>query len=114
MAVQISLLFAVSIATAAYSASVQEVPDNMKSVIQMTQSFGLGSYPISFWNYTNLKAHCEHMDESEVEDWADAGFTVPLSPGYDPKDPEQKAHILRLLDWAHERGMTLILCDPRC
>ena len=28
-----------------------------------------------------------------VEEWADAGFTVPQSPSYDPNDPKQVAHI---------------------
>jgi len=94
--------------------AAKEVPDNVRSIIEKTQSFGLGRFPISFWSYTNLKEHGQYMDEAEVEEWADVGFTVPQSPSYDPKDPEQKAHILRLLDWAHARGMKLILCDPRC
>jgi len=92
----------------------QKVPDNVRAIIEMTQSFGLGRYPISFWSYTNLKEHGQYMDEAEVEEWADAGFTIPQSPSYDPNNPEQKAHILRLLDWANERGMKLILCDARC
>lgn len=91
----------------------QKVPDNLRSVIEKTQSFGLGKYPISFWSYTNLKEHGKQMDEAEVEEWADAGFTVPQSPSFDPNNPEQRAHMLRLLDWAHERGMKLIVRDPR-
>ncbi len=85
----------------------------MKGLIKKTQSLGLKSFPISFWSYTNLGEHEEHMTEAEVESWADAGFTVPQSPGFDPNDPAQKARIVKLLDWAHKRGMKLIVCDPR-
>ena len=85
----------------------------MRAMIDKTQSFGLGKYPISFWSYTNLNEHGHHMDELEVDMWADAGFTVPQSPSFDPANPEQVAHMRRLLDWADERGMKLILSDPR-
>jgi len=91
----------------------QEVPQNMRSIVEKTQSLGLEKFPISFWSYTNLGEHGAYMDEDEVEEWADAGFTVPQSPRYDPADPAQVAHMLRLLDWAQERGMKLILSDPR-
>ena len=116
MTSKILLPFAVGAAMFVHSTAKenQQAPDNIRAIIEKTQSFGLGRYPISFWSYTNLKEHGEYMDEAEVEEWADAGFTVSQSPNYDANDPEQKAHILRLLDWAHERGMKLILCDPRC
>jgi hypothetical protein len=74
----------------------------------------VGKYPIGFWSYTNLNEHGQYMDEAEVQEWADAGFTVPQSPSFDPSQPEQIAHMRRLLDWAQARGMKLILCDPRC
>lgn len=93
---------------------VQQVPNNMLSVIEKSQSFGLGRFPISFWSYTNLVEHGIYMNEEEVEEWSDAGFTVPQSPSYDPNNENQKKHILQMLDWAYERGMKLILCDPRC
>ncbi len=91
----------------------QEVPKNVRGIIEKTRSFGLNKYPISFWSYTNLTEHGQHMDEAEVEEWADAGFTVPQSPSFDAKNADQKAHIRRLLDWAQKRGMKLIVCDPR-
>ncbi len=94
--------------------STQEVTGNMRRMIEKSQSFGLGKYPISFWNYTNLDAHGEHMTEAEVEMWADAGFTVPQSSSFDPNKPEQVAQMRRILDWVHERGMKLIVSDPRC
>ena len=116
MAVEVSLLLAAGIATIVHAAlpEVQDVPENLRSIIEKTQSFGIGRYPISFWNYTSLAEFGQYMDEDEVDEWADAGFTVPQSPNYNPSNPDQKAHILRLLDWANERGMKLILCDPRC
>jgi len=95
------------------SSKTEKISDNMRAVIEKNKSFNLKSYPISFWSYTNLKEHGKYMDESEVEEWADAGFTVPQSPTFNPNDPKQKSRILHLLDWADERGMKLIVCDPR-
>lgn len=91
-----------------------ELPANLKSVIAKTQAFGLGRYPISFWSLTHLGSHAQYMDEAEVAEWADAGFTVPQSPSYDPANADQKAHMMRLLDWARKYNMKLILSDPRC
>lgn len=91
-----------------------EVPTNVQSILDANQATGLGRYPISFWSYTNLREHGQYMTEDEVQEWADAGFTVPQSPSFDPADPAQIAHMHRLLDWAQARNMKLILCDPRC
>ncbi|MEI7899997.1 MAG: hypothetical protein WCK89_07070 [bacterium] len=107
------LIIGVAITADLVMAEGQKVPDAVSRMIEKTKSFGLGRYPISFWSYTNLKEHGTHMTEAEVESWADAGFTVPQSPSFDPKDPAQKAHMLRLLDWAQARRMKLILSDPR-
>jgi hypothetical protein len=85
----------------------------MRALLSKNESFGLGKYPISFWSYTNLEEHGRHMTESEVKSWADAGFTVPQSPGFESSDQEQKAHIIQLLDWAQKYGMKLIVTDPR-
>ena len=114
---QVLLLLVISISAAdnVRSADAAELPEKMRCVIEKTQSFGLGRYPIGFWaGRLNLAEHGRHINEAEVESWADAGFTVPRSPSYNPKDAKQKAHILRLLDWAHARRMKLILWDPRC
>ncbi len=97
----------------ASGAVAQTVPQNLRSLIERNQSFGLSAYPIGFWNYTNLGDHGQYMDEAEVEEWADAGFTVTLSPSFDPASPEQVEHMRRLLDWAGAQGMKLILVDPR-
>jgi hypothetical protein len=89
-------------------------PSTVNAIIEKSASFGLGKYPIGFWSYTNLGEHGKHMNEAEVEQWADAGFTLTQSPNFDPKKPAQVAQIRRVLDWAHERGMKLVVCDPRC
>ncbi len=109
----VSWSVACSLAASAGPTSAPKVPKNVRAIVEKTQSFGLGRYPISFWSYTNLTEHGKYIDEDEVEEWADAGFTVPQSPRYDPNDPAQKAHMLKMLDWAHRRKMKLILCDPR-
>ena len=90
------------------------VPGNLLSVIEKTQSFGLKRYPISFWSYTHLTDHRQYMTEAAVDEWLDAGFTVPQSSNYDPGDSGQRAHVQQMLDWADARDMKLILCDPRC
>lgn len=94
--------------------SAAEVPPTVNAILAKTASFGLHAYPISFWSYTNLAEHGKYMDEAEVAEWADAGFTVPQSPSFDPGNAEQVAHMRRILDWSQAHGMKLILCDPRC
>jgi len=90
-----------------------EVTPSMKALIAKNESLGLKKFPISFWSYTNLRQHGEHMTEAEVKSWADAGFTVPQSPTFDPKNKAEKAHIIKILQWADKYGMKLILTDPR-
>ncbi len=107
------LLAVAALGCSSFSQVPARVPANLRHMIEKTRSFGLSAYPIGFWSYTSLAEHGEHMDEAAVEEWADVGFTVPQSPEFDPADPAQKAHIMRLLDWSQKRGMKLILCDPR-
>ncbi len=97
----------------ALAQAAQEVPPKLRSIIEKSQSFGIGKYPISFWSYTSLNAHGKYMDEAEVAEWAECGFTVPQSPNFDPNKPEQVAQMRQLLDWADQYGMKLILSDPR-
>jgi hypothetical protein len=107
------LPFGLAVAITVNTPAQQQVPENLRSMIEKSQSFDLGCYPISFWSYTNLAEHGQYMDEAEVEEWTEAGFTLPQSPRYDPDDLDQKAHMLRLLDWAQKHGLKLIVCDPR-
>ena len=62
----------------------------MRSLVAKTESFGLHKYPVSFWSYTTIGEHGRYMTEAEVASWADAGFTVPQSPGFVVNDKEQK------------------------
>jgi hypothetical protein len=89
------------------------ITSSMRSIVSKTESFGLHKYPISFWNYTNIGEHGKYMTKAEVASWAEAGFTVPQSPGFDVNSKEQKRHIIKLLDWAEKYGMKLIVSDPR-
>jgi len=82
-------------------------------MLEKSASLALNRFPIGFWNYTNLTEHERYMDEAEVEEWADAGFTVTMSPSFDPANPNQLYHMRKLLAWADKRGMKLIVCDPR-
>ncbi|MCC6443250.1 MAG: hypothetical protein IT210_07315 [Armatimonadetes bacterium] len=106
--------FAVSaVLMMALAAEGAEVPVNIQKILEGNASLGLGKFPIGFWNYTNLNDHAKYMDEAEVEEWADAGFTVTMSSSFDPAKPEQIRHMKKMLRWADRRGMKLILCDPR-
>ena len=90
-----------------------ELPANLRAILEKNASFHLDRFPIGFWNYTDLTRHGSHMTEAEVQGWADAGFTLPMSPDFDPAKPEQMQHMRNLLAWAVERHMKVILCDRR-
>lgn len=105
------LLWSCSLAGWAVAA---EPSAGVHAILEKSASFGLKQYPVSFWNYTNLTEHGQYMDEAEVEEWADAGFTVPQSPRFDASQPEQVAHMRKLLDWCQARGMKMILGASTC
>ncbi len=88
-------------------------PEALRSIIEKNASFDLKKFPVGFWNYLHMSSHAEHINEAEVQDWADAGFTLTKSPSYNPKDPEQLQLMKDLLKWANERGMKLIVRDWR-
>ncbi len=67
-----------------------------------------GQFPIRFWNYASI----EQMDASCVQDWADAGMTVAMSPSFGA-EPEHVRKMGEILDAAHERDIRVILCDQR-
>ena len=79
MVLEASILLFISVTAAAGPPA----PDNLRRIIEKNQSFGLGKFPISFWNYASLGEFGQYMDEGEVQEWADAGFTVPQSPTFD-------------------------------
>jgi hypothetical protein len=85
-----------------------------QELLKKIASFGLDKFPISFWNYTSLALHGEHMTEAEVASWADAGFSVPQGSICDPGNPGEIEHTLKMLDWALKCGMKLIPWDVRC
>jgi len=94
-------------------ATPETLPPKIVSTLEKSASLGLDRFPIGFWNYTNLGQHAEHMTQAEVAEWADAGFTVTMSPSFDPANHRQLDQMRRILDWADDLGMKLIVCDPR-
>lgn len=42
--------------------------DNVRAIIEKSESFAIGGYPVSFWNYTSLGNCGQYMDEAEVEE----------------------------------------------
>ncbi len=97
-----------------FAQPVFPVTEKMKAIIKKTESFGLKKYPISMWNYQSLEKQGEHMTEADMQLLAEAGITVPQSPYFDPDKPADKAHMLKMLDWAAKRDLKMIFCDPRC
>lgn len=95
--------------------SKEKLPANLISVLDKMQSFGTDRYPIGFWNYTDLGRpdQAAHMNKAAVKDWADVGFTVPMSPEFDANDPKQVSRISDLLDWCNAQKIKMIVCDPR-
>jgi len=65
-------------------------------------------FTFGFWHSLPI----QDCDERTVDDWHEAGITVPQSPWY--KDtPEDKGKLKWVLDACAERGMEAILLDPR-
>lgn len=79
----VTIIVASAIELVAVAGKAEVIPEKSRAVIEKSQSFGIGKYPISFWSYTNLKEHGQYMTEDEVKSWADAGFTVPIGPRFD-------------------------------
>jgi hypothetical protein len=90
-----------------------ELAENLRKILEKNEGLGLEKFPIGFWNYTQISENGEHINEAEVAGWADAGFTVPMSPGFRPENPNDVAHIRKVLDWTQQKGLKLILVDSR-
>ncbi len=84
-----------------------------KRVLDKKAEFGLAKFPIGFWNYTNLDEHLGHQQESDVKQWFQAGFTLPKSPGFDPKNKKHVKHINDMLGWCRKYDMKMVLVDKR-
>lgn len=67
----------------------------------------MADFSFGFWNYPAASSTAL----SSVEDWAELGMNLTLSPNYDANCTKQ--HFLALLDKAHEHNIRLILNDPR-
>ena len=89
--------------------------DSLQRILEKNESLDLTRFPVGFWNYLHLDnpEHAAQITEQEVQDWADVGVTVMKGPGFNPDDPAQHAQMAKLMDWAAERDMKLILRDRR-
>jgi len=65
-------------------------------------------FPIGFWNYVPV----DKLDPSCVEDWADAGMTLAMSPSFGLEQQEVEK-MRAILAAARERGIQVILCHNR-
>ncbi len=89
-------------------------PDEL-AILQAKAGLGMTRLPIGFWNYMrlNIADNLAHQQEADVEQWHEAGFTLPISPFYDCRNPEHVAHIRQMLDWLAARDMKMIVWDGR-
>lgn len=65
-------------------------------------------FDFGFWYSLDI----EDCTERSLDDWAEAGITVPQSPRYQDT-PAHKGKLRWVLDACAERGMEAILLDPR-
>ena len=68
----------------------------------------LATFPIGFWNYAPISV----FDEDKIQEWQDAGMTLTMGPEF-AATPENVEHMKRILLWAQERDIKVIVCDPR-
>lgn len=89
--------------------------EGLRSILDKNASFELASFPIGFWNYMSIgnPEQREHINEAEVQDWADAGFTLTDAPRFDYRDDDERELMQNVLDWADQRGIKLIIHDGR-
>ncbi len=80
----------------------------MMMSLSASMNDSLDAFPIGFWNYASISV----FDEAKVQEWADAGMTLTMGPGY-AATPEDIDHMKKILDWAQARKIKLIICDPR-
>lgn len=66
-------------------------------------------FPIGFWA-TGL--NIDTVTEAMTNDWKDAGFTLVHGPRF-VYTPERAEKMKRVLDWAHARGIEVVVADSR-
>jgi hypothetical protein len=57
----------------------QVLTEKMKALLKKNASFGLTNYPVSIWNYVNLKQYGEHFTEKEMDSLLDAGSPTRIA-----------------------------------
>ncbi len=65
-------------------------------------------FPVGFWNYVQA----DRLGVSAVQDWADAGMTLTMSPEFDP-DRHDAGQLRSILDAAADANIKMIVCDRR-
>jgi len=65
-------------------------------------------FPISFWEYMSI----ENFSVAYVDDWADCGMTIGMSPGFQ-LIPEHISKVRQILDAAAKRGIKVMIQPAR-
>ena len=70
---------------------------------------GKKKFSLGFWNY----AYLDIIGDAPVKDWIECGMNLCLSPTFRP-GIDKPEDMIALLDECREKGVQLILADPRC
>ena len=65
-------------------------------------------FPMGTWLFMDL----DKFTKRDVEHWRDCGLTLTMSPNYNP-EKHDIAKMLEIMDYCHECGIKLIVCDSR-
>ncbi len=102
------LIFATGVC---FASSAELTKEKAEAILAKKAAMSFGRFPIGFWNYTNLDEHLDRQQQADVQQWAEAGFTAPISPGFDSLNPSHVTHIKQMLDWCQRANMKLRLSD---
>lgn len=84
----------------------------MESIVNISTSYGLNKFPMGFWTKADLTQDAANFTEAEVKSWADAGFTIPMTPlNNNFNIPAQVSIVKKLLTWSNKYGMKLIVSE---
>lgn len=89
-----------------------EIPESILRLLDNKAAF-MEKFPIHFWNYVELAEYPDVIDEEQVKDWAECGFTIPGSPETVATDPEHPEKIRQILKWCEKYGLKMIVSDRR-
>jgi len=68
----------------------------------------ISKFPIGFWNYLSIR----DVNDNVLKDWEDSAISMLMSPIY-TTDEKDRAKMHEIIKWCEERGIKVMLQDPR-